>query len=873
MPLSRALAPDDVTPYVARPALERTLEEALRGRGACVVGPAGTGKSRLVTALSAEHRSLVASAATVRHPSARAVLLRLLAPLVEAPRNLVRLLEGRGAEATRGEEELAVLSAAAAFLARTVDLVVVEDAEVLPDEESALLAQAARGQGTWVVVSRATVVGWDLPVVEVGPLEAAEAQALVRSLLPGAHEAVLAAVVERAAGEPLALEQCALSLSDAALHADPEAAAARLHEAPSSLRGFIDMRLDGLPLAQHDVITTASVIGDLAEVDLLRHLVTRPPEEVEALLMSLVGRNLLRLVGGDRDVVRVAFQHGLVREVAYERLTPARRVEIHRAAAEWYAVLPVSQVLESQAHHLEQAVRLGTADCDLVRRTVEAMVLFARSVEEERTSLAAQVLSRAREIADAHPQCAVELLHLELARATVAFLLGESSEEVTRAAERALELSRGDLRAVAEANLHLARGVRYRDEERATTYLDRAQAAFRELEDLAGEARVELERSWDIQLDRGIAQQLVVMGRAYQLAMRSADTRLQAGMAQDLAMHHAFASGRPAFLEWAQRARENTRADDVSLEPKLALAAGTLAMFDCDPQAGLPHTTQACEQGRVLGLAFVLRNGLVVHLDHLVRSGRLAEAREVLAEGRETAERAERVWGSLQLDLLEAQLAQREGRTADAVRLLEGVSRHELAAKAVLQRDLAEARGWVALDRGHFAEARAHATQALVVDQETGERCAPMRPRLIDVVGAVAAGRSVPLGDIAALRKEGRETGLMTVVGLASRWMYVEELSRGWTVDLYGLDELDVIEARALDLEIQALQQREYDLLAEAAAVWAELGTTVWQARALLWHGELTGTPHPDAADLLDVLQAPAGLEQELRAQVRGLPR
>jgi len=862
------------TAYVPRPALEERLHALLaEARGACVVGTAGIGKSRLVAEAVREHQHLVTSAAVTRHPSARSVLHRLVAARADAPRNLLRMLAGQGAEATRGEDEEALLRAACQLLSDS-DLLVVDDAEALGAHEAALLARAAAGLGRWLLVSRSPLPAWELPVLEVGPLDPAEAAVLVRALVPEAPEPVVEAVVRRTDGHPLAVEQCALLLAGTRAATDAAEAESRLAQAPQSMRGFISMRLAGLPSAERELVGIGAALGDQAELDLLLHLAAGEREDVETALAALVARGLLVVLRDERDVARLRFPHALLREVAYEAVNRARRVEIHRAAAEWYAILPVSQVLESQAHHLEQAARSGTPDCDLVRRTVEAMVLFARSVEEERSRVAAEVLVRARELKDAHPRCEVDALQLELAWAATSFVLG-AMEEVTAAADRARALgeSREDLRATAEAHLLTARVMRHTEDPAGPDHLDRAQAAFRALEDIAGEARVELERSWFDQFQKGIAQQLTTMERAYQLSMRSADTRLQAGMAKDLALHHAFATGRPAFEQWAVRAVENSRSDDVSLEPKLDLARGTLAMFDADPVGGREPTGLALAAGRELGLHFVHYNALVVMLDHLVRGGDLDGARRLLPEARAVASHRTTEWVDLQVDLLEAQLAQRDGRTADALALLERVAHHELAAKAVLQRDLAEARGWVALDRGHFAEARAHAAQALAVDQETGERCAPMRPRLINLVGAVAEGRSVPLGDIASLRQQGRDTGLTTVVALAARWMYVEELSRGWAVDLYGLEDHDVVEARALDLEIRALQQREYDQLAEAAAVWSELGTTVWHARALLWHSELTATPHPEASELLDVLQAPAGLEQELRAQVRGLPR
>jgi hypothetical protein len=53
--------------------------------------------------------------------------------------------------------------------------------------------------------------------------------------------------------------------------------------------------------------------------------------------------------------------------------------------------------------------------------------------------------------------------------------------------------------------------------------------------------------------------------------------------------------------------------------------------------------------------------------------------------------------------------------------------------------------------------------------------------------------------------------------------------------------------------------------------VWAELGTTIWRARALLWHSELTGSPTTEADEVLQALQSPDDVAELLRSQVRGL--
>jgi hypothetical protein len=830
------------------------------------------GKSRLVRRVLADRHVMHAAASAPLVPTAAGLLADLLEQPEGAPHDLVRRLRS-GAADVASDDRLQVRGAGRRLgeLAAGATLLV-EDLELLTGSELELLLEGLAASGlAYVLTSREPVPG---PVeVAVGAWGPEDAGRLLDQVLPRATAELRHAVLERAGDCPLYVEQCAqLLLENGAVSVDEHGtrllAPDRLREVPSSMRLFVSSRLDLLPALQRDVLGVAAVLGSDPDLRLLEHLTGEHAPLVE----RLVEKGFLRWVPGAFDQPTLRFSHALVRDVAYETQLRSRRVQVHRAAAEWYAVLPVAQVLEAQAYHLESAARLERPDCELLRRTVAAMVLFARSIEEERTRTSKEVLLRARELAEGRDECGVDLLGLELATSAVQFLLGE--EDGGRdAAERAMVLAveRGDSAATAEARLQLGRSWRFVDEQQAQRHLDEAAAAYELAGDRSGTAKVEVERAIQAEHQRGLAQYVEHLESAYQEAMRSGDIRLQAFCAQELAVHHAFASGLDSFVVWSQRAREVSRADDVGVEPRLDLASGALAMYGLAPASGVEAMRRALAASRDLGLEHVYCNALVGLGDLLVLSGRLDEADVVVAEARAHAARKPTPWMGLQLDLLEARLLLRQGRPGAARETLEAVADHELAATGVMRRDLAEARAWVALERGHLAEARAQAADAIGVDEELGERVAPLRPRLAEVVATVASGDTVALGTIAELRRRCRETGLTTIAQLANRWLCVEELTHGWTVDLHGLEEVDVIEARALDLEIEALSQRRWELLAEAAQVWAELGTTVWQARALLWHSELTGTPSDAAQELLAALEAPDGLADALRAQVRGL--
>ncbi|MGZ4590881.1 MAG: adenylate/guanylate cyclase domain-containing protein [Actinomycetes bacterium] len=861
--------------YVPRPRLEARLRELLAEGHAAVVGAAGTGKSRLVSAVLEPASTATVATDTITGSSLRDLVAGLLEQRAPHAGALLARLRGTvPVEAGQDVDQELVRAAVDCLAAGGVRTLVLEDAERLPESDLALLtAVLADAPVTWLLVARESCPVPGLPVLDVPGLEDAEVRALLDELLPGASEEVRAVVVARAGDSPLFLEQCArllvesgavLTGDDGSLLVAPEL----LREVPTQMRLFVSSRIDLLPTAEREALHVAAVLGDEPDPGLLAFLLRDAAEQVDA----LVARGLLLWRRGPADTRRLRFAHALVRDVAYAGQLRSERAAVHRAAAEWYSVLPVAQVLEAQAYHLESAVALGNADCDLVRRTVDAMVLHARSIVEERTRTAAEVLARARALRDSRPECGGDLLPLLLAQGRVLGLQGSDADS-RAVAQQALELARqsGDAGAEGEALLLLARVTSVEDPNGATV-LDAAQAAFRALGDVGSEAKVEVERGRLAHLQGGTPLWLQHMERAYQLAVRAGDTRLQAGLAQDIAVFHALATGRTDFERWGAVARAVAREDDAALETRLDLGGAILADQGLDPVAGLPLALRCATSARELGLGTYRLNAEMARARLLLLDGRLVQARQALLSLRELAERRPASHWRLQVDLVEARLRSREGDVAGAEQVLAVVAAHPRLEELVLRRDLAETRAWVALERGHFAQAQAQAQDAVLLDLQAAERCSVLRPRLVAAVAGIASRGQVPLADLSALRSEAQASGLVMVREIVSRFHVVDELVRGWDVDLHALTpELATVEARALDREIAAVMHRDWDGLLEAAATWATLGTTVWQARALLWHAELTGAEHPEADALLARLQAPPGLAETFRAQVRDL--
>ena len=858
-----------VSRYVPRPVLEETVRQHLEQEGCVlVVGDAGSGKSRLVTAVT-EGRDLLRVSCMGLVSDFRTTLAGLLRQSGSRREELLDAL----AHASGTETDDLISLCEAASRALPIEMpVIVDDAEVLNETDALCLAAAMRASATpWLVTSRRQFQT-SVPVVEVPALLPVEAEQMVDGLLPGATPELLGALIRRAGDSPLFLEQCArLLLESGAVSTDSVGShvvdSSALREIPSSMRLFVSGRLDLLSGRARELLGIASVLGDAPDRDLLLHLGGRDAEA----LQELVDRRFLQWVdGASRPSLR--FSHALVRDVAYETLLRTRRSDIHRAAAEWYAVLPVSEVLEQQAYHLEAAIDLSDSDCEEVRRAVDAMVLYARSIEEERTHISRDVLRRARSIVERRPECSFDLLPLELTRASVEQRVG-AEEQAEAAARRALDLAghANDIKAQAEASLVLGRVLAADGDRDPEPDLDRARELFGVLGDVAGLARVEVERGFAAQHRAGVQQQLVHMERAYHLAMRSGDVRLQAASCQQLALHHAIVNGRQEFTLWADRARQTSRRDDVGLAGRLSLSESCLAMFGLEAPAGLEHARNAVVAGREIGLIDLVRNALVTRLELLVMHGDLSEAEALLPECHELSSRRPSTWARRMFDLSEARLRARQGSASAAASLLQGVAADPLSEQLVLRRDLAETRGWVALEAGRFDEAREQAKIAVLIDQESGERVPALRARFVYLVAASALRQNAPLADVAALKADARASELLTVSELASRWMLVEELTHGWTVSTYGLSASEVIEAQALDLEIEALSEKRWDLLLEAAEVWQRLGYTIWWARALMWHAELTGTEHEEIAEILAALDAPRGIETQLRGQVTHL--
>ncbi|AXF03459.1 adenylate/guanylate cyclase domain-containing protein [Paraburkholderia hospita] len=228
---------------------------------------------------------------------------------------------------------------------RGASMIVVEDLHWADAEVLGYLSAFASGigSGTGLLVMTSRIDGdpldaaWrarmrDTPLatIDLGPLRRDEALTLAGNFIDATQRVALACI-ERADGNPLFLEQL--------LHNAEEGSGDAV---PASIQSLVLARMDRLEARDRIAFQAASVIGQRFGLALLRRLIDEPDYECDTLIA-----NALVLPESDDFL----FAHALIQESAYSTLLRARRRELHRRAADWFA--DSDAVLRAQ--HLDRA--------------------------------------------------------------------------------------------------------------------------------------------------------------------------------------------------------------------------------------------------------------------------------------------------------------------------------------------------------------------------------------------------------------------------------------------------------------------------------------------------------------------------------------
>jgi class 3 adenylate cyclase/tetratricopeptide (TPR) repeat protein len=282
------------------------------------------------------------------------------------------------------------------------------------------------------------------------PLSDDETSLLVGSLLDRSFLAaeVKTSLLERAEGNPLYAEEFVRLVSER-----PEATL------PESVQGIIAARLDGLPVAEKELVQVAAVYG---KVFWLGGLVNgRARWTVEEILHSLERKEFVRRErrGSVAGELEYAFRHALVRDVAYEQIPRSRRADMHVAAAEWIESLGrPDDHSEMLAHHYLAAYELARAAGepaeDLATRAHRAL----RSAGDRAYKLNAftSAVAHYRTALELWPEAAPGRADVLFQLASALHTLSAGDEETMLERARAELLAEGDKGRAAEASVMLA---------------------------------------------------------------------------------------------------------------------------------------------------------------------------------------------------------------------------------------------------------------------------------------------------------------------------------------------------------------------------------------------------------------------------------
>src|SRR6516225_2669238 len=164
-----------------------------------------------------------------------------------------------------------------------------------------------------------------------------------------------ARLIDTAGGNPLYLEQLAVSLS--------EQSGRDIRPAlPPTIQALLSARLQRLGPGASSVLVRAAIVGkDFGEPEIRALLPVEARAPLSRNLQTLVAKDLVqRGPPGGGSLEAYSFRHILIQEAAYRSIPKSLRAELHHRYADWleaFAPDPFPARSEILGHHLEQSVR------------------------------------------------------------------------------------------------------------------------------------------------------------------------------------------------------------------------------------------------------------------------------------------------------------------------------------------------------------------------------------------------------------------------------------------------------------------------------------------------------------------------------------
>ncbi len=277
--------------------------------------------------------------------------------------------------------------------------------------------------------------GTAITTLDLGPLDQSAALALARSYKV-AEEQFTQSCIERAAGNPLFLDQLLQMVGDSL-----DAAI------PASVQSIVQSRMDRLDATDRAALEAASVLGQRFGEEALTGLID---DGQNGAIQSLQAKGLIKREGDG-----FLFAHALVRDGVYATLLQERRRQLHGRAAKLFR----EQDAALHARHLRGA------------ESPEAAAAYLAAAREEAQAFRLESARRLIDEGLALPTTDEVHLALMLAKGETLRNLGDSEASIACYGE-AMTLCK---HAIDRAQCHLGRAA-------AMRILDRFEEAFDELE-------------------------------------------------------------------------------------------------------------------------------------------------------------------------------------------------------------------------------------------------------------------------------------------------------------------------------------------------------------------------------------------------------
>lgn len=218
-------------------------------------------------------------------------------------------------------------------------------------------------------------------VLELQELSAEESAALAKALVGDAPlpPTLINQLVQRASGNPLFLAELLDAVRQKVDAATPQLAANVLEDLPDSLSGLLLARIDRLDTPSRNLLRIASVIGLQIPFRVLQSI-QRADEQV--LVQQLLELDMQQITVQERvRPERIhSFRHTLLQEVAYQSLLYARRRELHGRIGDYIErshAHDLDDYYGLLAHHYRHSDRLDKAITYLLKAGHAARDVYA----------------------------------------------------------------------------------------------------------------------------------------------------------------------------------------------------------------------------------------------------------------------------------------------------------------------------------------------------------------------------------------------------------------------------------------------------------------------------------------------------------------